>query len=111
MRMHAAVPGMTSLTRCQGKKTRLRVRKDPAEYYDMTSLTRCQANSISVILRKVRRGPDEWHEITHFLSSQQDQSKCEDSEKRSSWTWHDITYFLSGQQDQCEKSEKGHSWT
>ena len=41
-----------------------------------------------------------WHEITHSLSSQQDQSGSEDSEKGPSWSWHEITYFLSSQQDQ-----------
>ena len=44
-----------------------------------------------------------WHGITHFLSSQQDQSESEGSElKGHSWTWHEITHILSSQQDQSE---------
>jgi len=41
-----------------------------------------------------------WHEITHFLSSQQDQREGEDSENGPSWTWHVIIHLLSSQQDQ-----------
>ena len=58
----------------------------------MKSLTCCQANRIKVGVRTVRRhlgGPDE---ITHLLSSQQDQSENKDSQKAPSQIWYKIIY-------------------
>ena len=50
-----------------------------------------------------------WHGITHWLSSQQDQSGSEDSEKGHSWTWHVITHSLfSHDRDTVCCSEKGY---
>jgi len=51
--------------------------------------------------------------MTHFLSSQQDQSWHGDSEKGPTWTWYQITHLLSCQQDHSASgdSERGPSCT
>ena len=49
-----------------------------------------------------------WHGITHLLSGQQDQSRCENSDKRLAGPGID-THILSSKQNQSEDSEKRHS--
>ena len=62
----------------------------------MKLLTHCQANRT-----KVENRPScTCHEITHFLSSKQEQSGSKGSENRPSCTSHEITHKLSSQQDQ-----------
>ena len=85
VRREPARPGMKSLTSCQANRTRVgmrTVRRVPAGP-GMKSLTRCQANRTRVGVRTVRRDSWTWHEITHLLLSQQDQSGSEDSEKET----------------------------
>jgi len=71
VRMASTRPGMKSFTSCQANKTT--VRRDPA-VPGQKSLTNCQANRTRVEVRTVRSDPSwTWHEISHCLSSQQDQ--------------------------------------
>ena len=74
---NTARPAIESLTCWQVNMTRvqvsLTVNMDTAGP-DSESLTRCQANRTKVGLRTVKEHRWTLHGITHFLSSQQDQS-------------------------------------
>ena len=106
---------MESLTACQAHRTRVGVRtvtRDTAGP-GMESLTDYQAHKIRVEVRTVTRviaGPG----MKSLTTCQGNRTRVGvKTEKGYSWTWHGITHFLSSQQDQSgsEDSEKGHNWT
>ena len=76
----------------------------------MESLTYCQANRTRVGVRTVRRDTAR-PAMNHSLPVKPTGPEWNGSEKRHSWTCHGITHKLSSQQDQSwsENSEKGHS--
>ena len=85
VRKDIAGPGMESLTSCPANRTRVGVRKVRRNLAgpDMKSLTSCEANRARVGCDDNKKGPS-WTshcEITHNLSSQQDHSWREDSER------------------------------
>ena len=132
VRADPAAAGMQSLTNCQANRTRLgvkAVRMDlaiPATNHSQTIKKRrpeCKGSQWEQI------GNCTYHEITHFLTGQQDQSEneqrgnesskmklltcCEvnrtsvneDNENRpGSCIWHEITHLLLNQQDQSENT-------
>ena len=97
-------PAIKSLTSCQDNRTRVgvkAVRTDPAAPA-MKSLTSCQAKTgPSESVGSENRPSYACNIITHFLSSQHNQSGSEENENGLSCT-HEITHKLSSKQHQSE---------
>ena len=86
-RTATARPDINSLTNCQVRRTRVRVRavrRDTTGHDMNLSLTTCQPNRIRVggmmVIRRDIAGPG--HGITHSLPSQQSQSGSEGSDSK-----------------------------
>ena len=91
---------MKPLTLCQANRIKVKVRtvrRHPAGPA-MKLLTCCQENSIKVGVRIIKRH-SAGLAMKSLTTCQANRSGNEDSQKVPSWTCHEITHFLSRQQE------------